>query len=38
MVDIILERDFNVFPPVSEELIKIINGLIKSLEQRNDLK
>jgi four helix bundle protein len=38
MVDIISEEDFAAFPPKIDELIKIINGLIKSLEQRSDLK
>ena len=38
MVDIISEKDFAAFPPLIDELIKMINGLIKSLEQRTDLK
>ena len=38
MVDIISESDFTAFPPIIDELIRIINGLINSLEQRNDLK
>jgi four helix bundle protein len=38
MVDIISEEEFAAFPPLIDELIKIINGLIKSLEQRSDLK
>jgi four helix bundle protein len=38
MVDIISKEDFAAFPATIDELIKIINGLIKSLEQRSDLK
>src|SRR3954452_18345094 len=38
MVNIISEEEFAAFPPLIDELIKIINGLIKSLEQRSDLK
>ena len=38
MVDIISEEEFAVFPPLIDELLKMMNGLIKSLEQRSDLK
>lgn len=38
MVNIISEEDFAAYPSLINELIKIINGLIKSLEQRTDLK
>jgi four helix bundle protein len=33
MVDIISEEEFAAFPTYIDELIKIMNGLIKSLEQ-----
>src|SRR3954466_15307466 len=38
MVDIISEEKFAVFPPLIDELLKMMNGLIKSLEQRSDLR
>lgn len=38
MVDIITEEAFSPFPDLIDELLKIINGLIRKLEQRTDLK
>ncbi len=37
-VDIINENDFNPFTPLLDELLKVINGLIRSYENRADLK
>ena len=38
MVDIISEEAFAAYPPLIDELLKIMNGLISSLERRSDLK
>lgn len=38
MVEIISEQDFYTFPNKIDEVVRILNGLIKRYEQRTDLK
>ncbi len=38
MVEIITEHDFHVFPNKIDEVIRMLNGLIRKYEQRTDLK
>ena len=38
MVEIITEQDFHIFPNKIDEVIRMLNGLIRKYEQRTDLK
>ncbi len=38
MVEIITEQDFSIFPNKIDEVVRMLNGLIRKYEQRTDLK